>query len=126
VQGALLKIEGLSVDTTREDIKETLTAIDGVEIGFAEFETGQTEGIIRFKKAEDVASVLAAFTGEKKIKDSVPKFSKIDGEEEKQYYEKLQASRNKGRGRGRGGRGRGRGRGRGGRGGKRGGRKGRD
>jgi len=112
--GTLLKIEGLAADTTREDIKEALTAIEGVEIAYAEFETGQTEGIIRFKRAEDAEGVLTEFkSGEKKIKDAVPKFTKIDGEEEKQYYEKLQAIKGKkGKGRGRGGKfGKGRGRG---------------
>jgi len=130
-EGCVIRIEGLPEECDREAIQEAVQ--DEKKLLYYDYSKGQENGAIRFAEPSDKVKELAnkLNNGEIKIKNQAVKSAKVlEGDEEKEYWQKVvewkrkqrqQRSQSGGRD-GRGGRGRGRGGGRrgGGRGGGRG------
>jgi len=129
---AVFHFSGLNPETTVVEVKDFWGEFG--DVGFADFEKGDTEGYIRMKEANTAASTIekAKEKGEGKIviKDSEIETRVVEGEEELKYWVKMVQSvharfqqkrnhRNQGFRGGRGGR-------RGGRGGHQGKRRGND
>ncbi|EDQ85127.1 uncharacterized protein MONBRDRAFT_34421 [Monosiga brevicollis MX1] len=119
---AVVKLEDLHEDCSREDLKDVFEKFG--DVAWVDYTRGEPTAHIRFKEEGKASSAVQALTeSNATIKDKPVKAEALKDQEEKEYWVKMeedrQAMRSR-RGGGRGGRGgRGRGRGRGGRGAKR-------
>lgn len=129
-QNAILHFKGLNPETTVTEMKDFFNEFG--EVGYVDFEKGDTEGYLRMKEPNSAGPTLeklkAANDGKIVVNDSELEMRIVEGDEELQYWTKMMKDvyskfqrnrrqnfernrRGRGGGRGRGGRGRGGGRG---------------
>ncbi|XP_071483462.1 la-related protein 7-like [Diadema antillarum] len=90
VEGTVVKIHCHKSETTRKEIREYVDKISPV--AYIDLPDGESQGYIRFKSAEGPSSVLqGAKTGD--LKDLHISLSLVEGDEEKEYWERLKLDR---------------------------------
>jgi len=119
-QNAILFFKGANPETTVTDMKDFFN--DFGDVGYVDYEKGQTEGYLRMKEPNSAAPTLEKLKegtdGKITLNGSDLEMRIVEGDEELEYWVKMmkdisarksQKFSRRGRGRGRGGRGRGRG-----------------
>lgn len=90
--GCVLKVKNIGEGANREDFEAVLNK---KQYQFIDFCRGQTEGFLRFKKPEFAKETLEKFTSEKPmIGGNEIEVSLVEGDEEKEYWEKISDLRN--------------------------------
>jgi hypothetical protein len=111
--GTILSFKGIGDEQKRNELKPIFAEFG--DVGYIDFLDGASEGLVRYKTAEDATKALKELIDSKReFGGNVPTLSILEGEDEKKYWDVVAASMKAQGGRGgRGGRGRGRGGGRG-------------
>ena len=88
--GIMLKFDGASADTKREDIS-SLCAPYG-SVAYVDFRFGETSGHVRFRSAEGATAALAALSGGTlEVGGATPSWRVLTLEEEEAYKEAVQS-----------------------------------
>lgn len=110
-KGAVIHLDGLSAETTRETIKAALQELGG-EVAFIDYTKGDKAGHVRFTTENSAAPVFAKFTDAKLAVDGIEAVGRVlDGDEETAFLakvvENMKTRRQQGNSRFKGGRGNG-------------------
>lgn len=110
-KGAVIHLDGLSAETTRETIKAALQEL-GAEVAFIDYTKGDKAGHVRFTTENSAAPVFAKFTDAKLALDGIEATGRVlEGDEETEFLakvvENMKTRRQQGNGRFKGGRGHG-------------------
>lgn len=90
--GCVLRVKNIGEGANREDFEAVLNK---KQYQFIDFCRGQTEGYLRFKKPDFAKETLEKFTSEKPvIGGNEIEVSLVEGDEEKEYWEKISDLRN--------------------------------
>lgn len=108
-KGAVIHLEGLSAETTRETIKAALQELGG-EVAFIDYTKGDKAGHVRLTTENSAAPVFAKFTDAKLALDGIEAVGRVlEGDEEVEFLakvvENMKTRRNQGNNRFKGGRG---------------------
>lgn len=108
-KGAVIHLDGLSAETTRETIKAALQELGG-EVAFIDYTKGDKAGHVRLTTENSAAPVFAKFTDSKLAVDGVEAVGRVlEGDEETEFLakvvENMKTRRNQGNNRFKGGRG---------------------
>lgn len=84
-KGAVLRLEGITGDVTRESIKEKIEALEG-EVAFVDFHKGDTDGYVRLT-AENAAKIVfeKIENGKLSLADNDVAVRVLEGEEEESF-----------------------------------------
>mmetsp|Transcript_1619 Transcript_1619/g.2764 ORF Transcript_1619/g.2764 Transcript_1619/m.2764 type:complete len:411 (-) Transcript_1619:75-1307(-) len=111
--GRIVSVKGVGVLQNRDQLKSALEPFG--QVMYVDYPDGAEEGFVRFASSEGATAAVEAFAdGQREILSKVATIVVIDGDQEKEYWEKVQAAsanRKDKRGGRRGGRRRGGGRG---------------
>lgn len=108
-KGAVIHLDGLSAETTRETIKAALQELGG-EVAFIDYTKGDKAGHVRLTTENSAAPVFAKFTDAKLSVDGVEAIGRVlEGDEETEFLakvvENMKTRRNQSNNRFKGGRG---------------------
>lgn len=108
-KGAVIHLDGLSAETTRETIKAALQEL-GAEVAYIDYTKGDKAGHVRLTTENSAAPVFAKFADAKLALDGIEAAGRVlDGEEEVEFLakvvENMKTRRNQGNSRFKGGRG---------------------
>lgn len=98
-KGAVLRLEGIEGDVTREVIKEQLAGLGG-EVAFVDFNKGDTDGYVRLTEENAAKTLFEKIeNGKLTLGDAEVSVRVLDGDEEESFLnmciDKMKARRNK-------------------------------
>lgn len=90
--GLILRFEGVSTETTREDIREVLENYG--DVTFVDFSRGMTDGHVRFRNASGSRQAYDELTkSPKEFGGKVPTLRVLDGDDEVEYWREIKSNR---------------------------------
>lgn len=92
ISQAIVRIENVGKDATRELVKEIFEPFGVVE--YIDYRTGETDGYVRMGSSELATAAIEGLTKEgKEIAGSKTTFSLLPAEDEKKYWDKVHAAK---------------------------------
>eukprot|EP00730_Choanoeca_flexa_P013941 TRINITY_DN5898_c0_g2_i1.p1 TRINITY_DN5898_c0_g2~~TRINITY_DN5898_c0_g2_i1.p1 ORF type:complete len:365 (+),score=140.28 TRINITY_DN5898_c0_g2_i1:105-1199(+) len=91
-KGCVIQLTDLSEDCSREDLKDVFEEFG--EIAWVDYSRGESSGYMRYKEAEQASKAHATLTERKtEIKGKVPSLKLLEGQEEMDYWIKVEDER---------------------------------